>query len=258
MFVTDWYFSVVFLTCNDINKINDVVKRPGRVDQIYLLSFADDYQIVEMFWRFFGKGKETVSDAARDENAGTKRIAETFVSHVRKLNIQVTTATLQKFFLEYEKEQEIQHWREENRTRPVDLEKRNQKRKSESSDDIDEQVVIDLDLLSNYDYVQELFDKILVESTAEDRIKEEAAKRKEEESKKEDQKSDAPPNAGNEDGVRELLQKIQSDAKFGESLVKLADLLETTKNGAGSSNGKLDTDSPQSPPKSPLANGLAN
>ncbi|KAI8141461.1 P-loop containing nucleoside triphosphate hydrolase protein [Fennellomyces sp. T-0311] len=246
--------TLVFLTCNDINKINDVVKRPGRVDQIYHLSYADDYQIEEMFWRFFGKGEETVNDAARAGNEKMKQIAAIFVSHVRKLNVQVTTATLQKFFLEYEKEQEIQHWKREIKTKYMDLEKRDEKRKNDSEDDIDDQVEIDLGLLSNYTYVEKLFDKIQVETTAEDKIKEEAAKWKEDENMKESEKMESP-RGGSDDGVHELLLKIQSDAKMGESIRKLADLLETTKSGEGSSREKIDA--PPPPPESPLTNGLA-
>ncbi|KAI9274348.1 P-loop containing nucleoside triphosphate hydrolase protein, partial [Phascolomyces articulosus] len=92
--------TLVFLTCNDITKINTAIKRPGRVDQIYHLDYADDYQIKEMLWRFFGKGEQTVNPEARKDNPHLQHIAEVFVSHARTTNHEkLTTATLQKFFL---------------------------------------------------------------------------------------------------------------------------------------------------------------
>ncbi|KAI7880579.1 P-loop containing nucleoside triphosphate hydrolase protein [Lichtheimia hyalospora FSU 10163] len=47
--------SVLFLTCNDLTRVVPALLRPGRVDFKMELGYADQYQIEEMFWRFFGE-----------------------------------------------------------------------------------------------------------------------------------------------------------------------------------------------------------
>lgn len=96
---------MVFLTCNDITKIGNALKRPGRIDQTYYIGYADTYQVEELFWRFFGRGEEVLDPVARARNVEMSETVADFVSHVASLKQKVTTATLQKFFLEFEKEQ---------------------------------------------------------------------------------------------------------------------------------------------------------
>ncbi|ORY96676.1 P-loop containing nucleoside triphosphate hydrolase protein [Syncephalastrum racemosum] len=96
--------SLVFLTCNDITKIGNALKRPGRIDQTYYIGYADTYQVEELFWRFFGRREEVLDPAARAKNKEMSETVADFVSHVASLKQKVTTATLQKFFLEFEKE----------------------------------------------------------------------------------------------------------------------------------------------------------
>ncbi|ORX53143.1 P-loop containing nucleoside triphosphate hydrolase protein [Hesseltinella vesiculosa] len=45
--------TVFFMTCNDESALPAVMKRRGRVDQEITLDYADEYQIVTMFERFF-------------------------------------------------------------------------------------------------------------------------------------------------------------------------------------------------------------
>lgn len=97
---------MVFLTCNNLDKIGAAVRRHGRVDHIYYFSYADEYQVEEMFWRFFGKGPETLEPKARENNYTLRTIVQALVPHILSYG-PITTATLQQFFLEVEKDQEL-------------------------------------------------------------------------------------------------------------------------------------------------------
>lgn len=97
---------MVFLTCNDISKIGPAVRRHGRVDHTYYFSYADEYQVEEMFWRFFGNGPETLEPKAREDNYTMRTIVRALIPHILSYG-RITTATLQQFFLEVEKDQEL-------------------------------------------------------------------------------------------------------------------------------------------------------
>ncbi|KAI9482551.1 P-loop containing nucleoside triphosphate hydrolase protein [Zychaea mexicana] len=268
--------TLVFMTCNDINKISDAVKRPGRVDQIYYLTYADDYQVEEMLWRFFGEGEQTIDPTTRVSNPELKRVAQVFLSHVRSFNSQMTTATLQKFFLEYEKEQEVQHWekRKESKlshqnttvltaTKELSVKEKhnenssdysNDRKTTDSIDDNDEQQMddfkIDLALLTDYDHVQRLLHKIQTETSAEDKIREDTAKLKKEqeerskESTKEDQLEEEENGSAarellgisKDEDVHKLIEEVNSDTNMGQSLRKLLDILNAKINDDSNSN----------------------
>ena len=198
---------MIFLTCNNIDKINSAVKRPGRVDQIYYLTYADDYQVKEMFWRFFGKGDQTTDPEARKEDSYLQKVADVFLSHIRSLNQEFTTATLQKFFLEYEKEQEIEYWKQEKKqdnsnsnsndsamgvainTKDIgdDDEKKqyaDTNGQEEEDKDIFDDILMDMNLLTDEKYVKNLFEKIQTETNAEEKMKKKSPRRKKNERKK--------------------------------------------------------------------------
>ena len=255
---------VVFLTCNNINKIGRAVKRPGRVDQIYYLTYADDYQINEMFWRFFGKGEQTIDPEAREENPELQKIAKVFVSHIRSLNQDLTTATLQKFFLEYEKEKEIEYYKQQkeqeiskshDRAMNVSINTKDLK----DSDEIKQQVdngeekekeedeyqpfQIDLTLLMDRDYVKNLFEKIHMETGEEEQMMEEIAKKKIEEQKKKEKEERRKEQ---EERSKEKEQKKDDTEDTEDKTAEKSDVADT--NGAGA----------PSPPASPLPNGVTS
>ena len=81
---------MLFLTCNDLTRVVPALLRPGRVDFKMELGYADQYQIEEMFWRFFGE-------------PGSKR-DQRLMPFVNKLFVclpsdYLTPAELQSFFM---------------------------------------------------------------------------------------------------------------------------------------------------------------
>lgn len=44
---------VIFMTCNDMNRIPPALIRPGRIDVKLHMGYLDDYQAKLIFWRFF-------------------------------------------------------------------------------------------------------------------------------------------------------------------------------------------------------------
>ncbi|KAI8883899.1 P-loop containing nucleoside triphosphate hydrolase protein [Backusella circina FSU 941] len=51
--ISDVEESIIFMTCSDIYNVPPALTRPGKVNIISNLSYADDYQIELLFWRFF-------------------------------------------------------------------------------------------------------------------------------------------------------------------------------------------------------------
>ncbi|KAL9556175.1 hypothetical protein MBANPS3_002006 [Mucor bainieri] len=45
--------SIIFMTCNDMNRIPPALIRPGRIDVKLHMGYLDDYQAKLIFWRFF-------------------------------------------------------------------------------------------------------------------------------------------------------------------------------------------------------------
>jgi MoxR-like ATPase len=90
--------SMVFMTCNDITRLQPALLRPGRIDMKMELGYADKTQIMKMFWRFMGPDdtveqtneKPIVSDHLNE-------IARKFTDIIPDLT--VTPAELQNFFI---------------------------------------------------------------------------------------------------------------------------------------------------------------
>ncbi|KAG2225611.1 hypothetical protein INT45_013722 [Circinella minor] len=256
--------SLIFLTCNNLDKIGRAVKRPGRVDQIYYLTYADNYQIREMFWRFFGKGKQTTDPEARKDNPELQKIANVFLSHIQSLNQNLTTATLQKFFLEYEKEKEIEYWKQkkeqgiskdsssgsvsintkdlkenDEKKQHVDHNEQEKEKKEEEEDEY-KSIEIDLNLLMDKDYVINLFEKIQMETGVEEKMMEEIAKRKAKEQKKKGKEQRKKEKEEEKDDTEDTEEDTEED-----TAVK-SDVADTNDVGA------------PSPPASPLPNGVTS
>lgn len=105
--------SMVFMTCNDINRVQPALLRPGRIDVKMELGYADKLQIREMFYRFmdfdssFKKSKsdeEVVPEVDQKAKERLNETADTFTSLIPDL--QVTPAELQNFFIMSLMEQE--------------------------------------------------------------------------------------------------------------------------------------------------------
>ncbi|KAI8971970.1 P-loop containing nucleoside triphosphate hydrolase protein [Mycotypha africana] len=108
--------SMVFMTCNDINRIQPALLRPGRIDMKMELGYADKSQIEQMFWRFMGEdddllklGESVVEDTVEEpnkkkqkkrnkkENSRLNELAKKFTARIP--NLYVTPAELQNFFI---------------------------------------------------------------------------------------------------------------------------------------------------------------
>ncbi|CAO3588352.1 unnamed protein product [Absidia cylindrospora] len=59
---------VVFMTCNDMNKITPALLRPGRMDVKLELGYAVHAQVKDMFWRFFGTSDDDDDDEDEDDD----------------------------------------------------------------------------------------------------------------------------------------------------------------------------------------------
>ncbi|KAI9484064.1 MAG: P-loop containing nucleoside triphosphate hydrolase protein [Benjaminiella poitrasii] len=107
--------SMIFMTCNDLNRIQPALLRPGRIDMKMELGYADKYQINKMFWRFMGEDDE-VNNVSKEEailndlsvtsddewkpyrnNQDMQQLAEKFTDMIP--DCYVTPAELQNFFI---------------------------------------------------------------------------------------------------------------------------------------------------------------
>ncbi|KAI8637407.1 P-loop containing nucleoside triphosphate hydrolase protein [Parasitella parasitica] len=102
--------SMVFMTCNDVNRLQPALLRPGRIDMKMELGYADKTQINKMFWRFMGEDDiEPIDENDADADDAEKKKSKTIYS--QELNdlaqkftdmipdLQVTPAELQNFFI---------------------------------------------------------------------------------------------------------------------------------------------------------------
>ncbi|KAI9301580.1 P-loop containing nucleoside triphosphate hydrolase protein, partial [Cunninghamella echinulata] len=80
-----------FMTCNDHSILPPVMTRRGRIDKIFTLDYVDEYQVHQMFARFFKNGF-LESDTLWQE------VSQQLV---KALPPQVTPAELQGLFLDY-------------------------------------------------------------------------------------------------------------------------------------------------------------
>ncbi|KAG0749047.1 hypothetical protein G6F57_001190 [Rhizopus arrhizus] len=86
--------SMIFMTCNDLSRIQPALLRPGRIDMKMELGYADKEQIRNMFWRF-------LSDDEDEEPAKHSKELEALADRFTDLipDLTVTPAELQNFFI---------------------------------------------------------------------------------------------------------------------------------------------------------------
>lgn len=95
--------SMVFMTCNDISRIQPALLRPGRIDMKMELGYADKEQIRKMFWRFLYDEDEDNTRILDDETEKKGppeklvALADAFTDMIPDLT--VTPAELQNFFI---------------------------------------------------------------------------------------------------------------------------------------------------------------
>ncbi|KAG2197339.1 hypothetical protein INT47_012769 [Mucor saturninus] len=90
--------SMVFMTCNDVSRIQPALLRPGRIDVKLELGYANKVQINKMFWRFMGK--DDIEQDVQMERKNTDELdalAQQFTDLIPDL--YVTPAELQNFFI---------------------------------------------------------------------------------------------------------------------------------------------------------------
>ncbi|GMM33581.1 bifunctional AAA family ATPase chaperone/translocase [Saccharomycopsis crataegensis] len=78
---------ITFMTTNHPEKLDPAILRPGRVDYKVLIDNASEWQMSQMFMRFYGEAEN--ADKLRNE----------FLEKVRELRIKVSTAQLQGLFV---------------------------------------------------------------------------------------------------------------------------------------------------------------
>ncbi|OBZ88996.1 putative mitochondrial chaperone BCS1-B, partial [Choanephora cucurbitarum] len=92
--------SMIFMTCNDITRIQPALLRPGRIDMKMELGYADKDQIKKMFWRFMGQDDDIQSEDEQKTFKASKEmlsLSEKFTDMIPDL--YVTPAELQNFFI---------------------------------------------------------------------------------------------------------------------------------------------------------------
>ncbi|KAG1460722.1 hypothetical protein G6F56_005883 [Rhizopus delemar] len=94
--------AMIFMTCNDVNKIQPALLRPGRIDMKMELGYADKAQIRQMFWRFLwddetNTTKEGDESLKREPSQELKDLADKFTDMIP--DEKVTPAEIQNFFI---------------------------------------------------------------------------------------------------------------------------------------------------------------
>lgn len=77
------YGVIIFITTNNLEKLPDVITRPGRVDEIYKLTYADKDQAAKMFMKFFDNvdAAATFSDIINDKDITMADIQQYLYCH---------------------------------------------------------------------------------------------------------------------------------------------------------------------------------
>ncbi|KAI9026480.1 P-loop containing nucleoside triphosphate hydrolase protein [Phycomyces nitens] len=89
--------AMIFMTCNDFNKIQPALLRPGRMDVKLKLDYAVREQVVDMFWRFFGHDYDTFDMIVGKRRDYLATICDNFADSIPA--DEVTTAELQSYFI---------------------------------------------------------------------------------------------------------------------------------------------------------------
>ncbi|CAO3608827.1 unnamed protein product [Mucor hiemalis] len=104
--------SMIFMTCNTIEKIEPALLRPGRIDLKIKLDYAAPEQILGTFWRFMDLDDKTSEPLEPEERAKVEKLADKFVSLIPVYT--VTTAEIQGFFVDMLLEANANQWERED------------------------------------------------------------------------------------------------------------------------------------------------
>lgn len=97
---------IMFLTTNHVDRLDDALVRPGRVDMAVYLGEASQWQVEKLWDRFYDEGEEEVeqkrSHPVQSTDGGhMKQTKARFISEMQKLGLvgRTSTAALQGLFL---------------------------------------------------------------------------------------------------------------------------------------------------------------
>jgi hypothetical protein len=105
---TNGLLLVIFMTCNNIEKIQPALLRPGRIDLKLKLDYAAPEQIRDTFWRFMELDDETSLPLKAEERAKVEKLAAEFEKKIPEYH--VTTAEMQSYFIDMLLEAKANEW----------------------------------------------------------------------------------------------------------------------------------------------------
>ena len=86
---------IVFMTTNYIERLDPALIRPGRVDFKQYIGYATEYQMINMFLKFY-------------PDASTTR-AQSFAERLNALNMKISSAQLQGYLMFYKNQPDKAH-----------------------------------------------------------------------------------------------------------------------------------------------------
>lgn len=99
------------MTCNNIDKIQPALLRPGRIDLKLKLDYAAPEQIRDTFWRFMDLDDETSEPLQGEERLTVEKLALEFEKVIP--DYHVTTAEIQSYFIDMLLESKANDWKKE-------------------------------------------------------------------------------------------------------------------------------------------------
>ncbi|KAI8354114.1 hypothetical protein EDC96DRAFT_516887 [Choanephora cucurbitarum] len=189
--------SMIFMTCNNINKIQPALLRPGRVDMKIKLDYAAIEQVKGTFWRFMGLDDETSLPLEGADKEEAEVHLKTFADKIPVDH--VTTAELQSFFIDLLLEAKHMEW---NRSETYDV-------MFKRIPDFLERVKRDREQAKKHEGIED--DENKKEEENKEEVKEEEEK-KEDEVKEEEKTEDTKE----EDTTTEATKTKEEDAKTEE------------------------------------------
>lgn len=101
--------SIIFMTCNNMVKLEPALLRPGRIDVKLHLDYAAPEQVEETFWRFMGcDDTEESLPLPEEEKEKAKKHCIEFLKLIP--DNEITTAELQSFFIDLLLEANAEKW----------------------------------------------------------------------------------------------------------------------------------------------------